>query len=104
MIETFEGRQYRKISGRRYDYWKNHLPEENDLGQFICEIEVFGRLMALTLVDESGQWLIPVSAVEEKVNEIVDDWPADEVISVGGHHLVDFNNLGLKVQETVEKN
>lgn len=103
-MQQFESRSYRKMSGRRFDYWMQHQPEREVENGLICNLESFARLMALCMCDDSGGWLVAIDAVESKVQEILDDWPVEEVLAVGGGSLVEFNNLGLKAQEAVEKN
>lgn len=104
MIEEFRGKQYRQMSGRRYDYFRQRIPGETEKGELIVNLEAFARLVALCLVDDSGNWLVPIPEVESYVSVILDDWPADELINVGGSDLVSFNNLGAKAEEYIEKN
>ena len=102
MTQEFHGRLYRKMSGRRYVCLQEHLTPVAD-GQFITHFSHFARMIALSLSNADGSWAVAVDDIESKVSEIIDEWTAEEVLQVGTE-LMDFNNLGLKAEETVEKN
>ncbi len=108
MSQEFYGRQYRKLSGRRYAYLQAHLTPFED-GKYLADFSHFGRMMALSMCNADNSWEFALGegndcpVIESKVAEIVDEWAADEVLQTG-QDLMNFNNMGLKVEETVEKN
>lgn len=103
MIEVFGGRKYRKLSGRRYDYWLSHT-EQTDGNRIICSLEGFARMAALSVAAEDDSFLHDMESVEEAASAIMDEWPVDELLAAGTQFLPEFNKLGLKHEDTVEGN
>lgn len=102
MTGTFEGKLYRKISGTRYDYWASRVEQNED--KLLVNLLSFGRFIALSLASDDGAWAVPIDGIEVKAQEIVDDWPIEEVLAVGKDQLPEWNNMGLKAEDAVEKN
>lgn len=102
MTTEFQGRRYRKLNGRRYGLILEHLKPVDD-GKFVTDFSYFARLMALSLANEDGSWVVEAADVEAKVVEMLDDWDGDELLAVG-QELMTFNNMGLKAEGVVEKN